>query len=105
VEVGDLPIVEYKPFRWMIEGVFVVEDALLQVMDAVVVMFLGNGGVSFTVCDGLKQSICNGPEEGSVEVRLCPKRSLDSARREGEWGQGQSEARRKLDGVFVWQLV
>jgi hypothetical protein len=54
VEVADLPIVECKTLGWMIEGVFIVEDALLQVVDAILIGLLGNGGVSFAICDGLE---------------------------------------------------
>jgi hypothetical protein len=48
-----LPVVEDKTFGCMIEGVFVMEDALLQVVDAVIAVLLGNGCIGFAVSDGL----------------------------------------------------
>jgi hypothetical protein len=54
VEVADLPIVEYETFRGMIEGVFIVENALLQVVDVILIGLLGDGGVSLMICDGLE---------------------------------------------------
>jgi hypothetical protein len=54
VEVGDLAVVKHEPFRCMIEGVFVVEHALLQMVEAILVALLGDGGVGLAVHNGLE---------------------------------------------------
>jgi hypothetical protein len=55
VEITDLPIVENEAPRWLVKGVLVVEDMLLQVMDVVFVHLGGNGSISFTVSNGLEE--------------------------------------------------
>jgi hypothetical protein len=38
----------------MVESVFIMEDMLLQVVDAILIGLLGNSSVSLTVCNGLE---------------------------------------------------
>jgi hypothetical protein len=53
VEIADLPVVEYEAGRRMVEGIFIMEDVLLQVVEAILVGFLGNGSVGFAIGNGL----------------------------------------------------
>jgi hypothetical protein len=54
VEVADLPLVGHEVFGRMVESVFIMEDMLLQVVDAILIGLLGNSSVSLTVCNGLE---------------------------------------------------
>jgi hypothetical protein len=54
VEVADLPIVGHEAVGGVIEGIFVVEDMLLQVMDMILIGLLGNGGIDLAICNGLE---------------------------------------------------
>jgi hypothetical protein len=62
VEVGNLAIVEDVAGGGCVEGVLVVEDLLLQVMDLVFVPLCCDGGGGFPIGDGLQESIGDAPE-------------------------------------------
>jgi hypothetical protein len=70
VEIADLPIIKHEAIGGVVEGVLVVEDVLLQMVDMILEGLLGDGSVSLAIHDGLKESICNGLEEGGINVRL-----------------------------------
>ena len=76
-EITDLPIVENEALRWLVKGVLIVEDMLLQVMDVVFVHLGGDGGISFAVSNGLEEPIGNGLEEHSIQIRLGLESCLD----------------------------
>jgi hypothetical protein len=77
VEVTDLPVVEDKALRWLIECVFVVENALLQAAEPILVCFGGDSGVSLVIGNGLKETIGDGSKEGGIQVRLSLESRLD----------------------------
>jgi hypothetical protein len=54
VEISDLPIIEHEAVRCVVEGVLVVEDMLLQMVDTILIGLLGDSSVSFTIHDGLE---------------------------------------------------
>jgi hypothetical protein len=62
VEVTDLPVVEDVAHRWLVEAVLVVQDLLLEGVDAIFVPFCRDGGVGLLVCDGLEEPIGNSLE-------------------------------------------
>jgi hypothetical protein len=68
VEVGDLVIVEDVPHRWLLEGVLIVEDVLLQGVDSVFILFGGDGHFSFLVGNGLEKPVGDLVEKGCVDV-------------------------------------
>jgi hypothetical protein len=53
VEVGDFAIIECVASGRFIEGVLVVEDALFEMMDLILVAFCCDGGGGLSVGDGL----------------------------------------------------
>jgi hypothetical protein len=80
VKVADLPVVKDKTVGGVVEGVFIMKDALLQVVEAVLVTLLGNSQVGLAVRNGLEESICNGLEKSGVKVRLGLEGGLDGTR-------------------------
>ena len=54
MEITDLSIIEYKALGCVVEGVFVVQDVLFQVVNAILIGLFGNGGVGFVIRDGLE---------------------------------------------------
>jgi hypothetical protein len=53
VEVGDLAVVECVASGRFVEGVLVVEDALFEVVDPVLILLCYNGGGGLSVGNGL----------------------------------------------------
>jgi hypothetical protein len=70
VEVGDLAIVEYIACWQLIEGLLVVEDLALKVVDAVLVSLGGDAGGGLLVGDGLEETIGDTPKKHHINVRL-----------------------------------
>jgi hypothetical protein len=54
LEVSDFPIVELVSGGWLIEGLFIVEYPLLQVVDAIFIPFGGHAGTCLSISDHLK---------------------------------------------------
>jgi hypothetical protein len=68
VEVGDLIVVEDIPHRWLLEGILIVEDGLLQGMDLVFILLGGNSSLDLPVGNGLEEAIGDLLEEGCIDV-------------------------------------
>jgi hypothetical protein len=54
VEVTDLPIVEFVALGWVIEGLFIVEYLLLQVVEMIFVALGGHADACLSVGNGLE---------------------------------------------------
>jgi hypothetical protein len=57
VEVSDLPIIGLVAFRWLVEGLLVMEYLLFQVVEAVFVVFGSHAGARLSIGDGLEKPI------------------------------------------------
>jgi hypothetical protein len=62
VEVGDLPIVEYEAGRGFVEGSLVMEYALFEVVDAILVSLGGNTGAGLMTSNGLEKAVGDASE-------------------------------------------
>jgi hypothetical protein len=62
VEVQDFPVVELITSRGLIETRLVVEDTLLEVVDAILVSLVIDAGRGLAVGNGLKEAVGNAPE-------------------------------------------
>jgi hypothetical protein len=60
LKVSDFPVIDLVPLRWVIEGLFIVEDPLFEVMKAILVAFGSHAGTGFSVSDGLEEAIGDG---------------------------------------------
>jgi hypothetical protein len=70
VEVRYFPIVEDVACGWLVECGLVMEDALLQGVEAIFIPLCGHSGVGFLVSDGLEEAIGDTSEEDSIQVWL-----------------------------------
>ena len=61
LKVGDFSIVDLISLRWVIEGLFVVEDPLFEVVEPIFVALGGHTRAGLAIGDGLEKSIGNGP--------------------------------------------
>jgi hypothetical protein len=59
VEISDLAVVERVAVGGLVEGILIVEDALFEVVDLVLVPLRHNSGGGLPVGDGLKEPISN----------------------------------------------
>jgi hypothetical protein len=57
LKVTDLPVVEFIALGWLVEGLFVVEYPLLQVVDVILVALGGHAGTRLSIGDGLEEPI------------------------------------------------
>src|SRR6267142_1774123 len=86
-EVGNTSIVEDIALRSSLEGLLVLEDAVLKTFDLFVEAMELHRSVGFAVGDCGKESICNGAKERRIDVIVRCKGRLNRPRRHCWWGQ------------------
>jgi hypothetical protein len=102
VEVSDLPVIEDITTRWFVEGILIVEDALLKGADLILVVLGCNSSISLLIGDGLKEPVSDDPKECQIKLGLHLKGGLNGMRGEGNWGWRWYMARWELKWGFVW---
>jgi hypothetical protein len=105
VEVRDLVSVKYISHRWLMEGVLVVEDVLLEGVDSVFILLGGECSLSLPVGNGLKESIGNLAEEGCVDVIVDLECGDNHPRGHHGDGWGSRTPEWEWHRQFAWRLI